>query len=61
VLPREDRDFDEVRGKLERDLGERVSETRMRELYEKMLKEATIDVRDPSVREAFEQRRPRPK
>ena len=61
VLPREERDFDEVRGKLERDLGERVSETRMRELYEKMLQQATIDVRDPSLREAFEQRRPRPK
>jgi len=54
VLPAEPRDFDEVRGELERDLRVRVSEDAMRELYEKMYRQANIDVRDPTIRAAFE-------
>jgi hypothetical protein len=61
VLPREERDFEAVRGELERAVRDRVSEARMRELFDKLFKDATIDVRDPSLREAVEQRRPRPK
>ncbi|MEK7730785.1 MAG: peptidyl-prolyl cis-trans isomerase [Planctomycetota bacterium] len=54
MLPSEPRDFDQVRGELERDLRDRVSEAAMRELYEKLFHQANIDVRDPTVRPAFE-------
>lgn len=54
VLTAEQRDFDEVRGELERNLRMRVSEAAMRELYDKLFQKATIDVRDPAVRQAFE-------
>ena len=56
VLPAEPRDFDQVRGELERDLRDRVSEAAMRELYEKLFQQANIDVRDPAVRPAFERK-----
>jgi len=56
VLPSEPRDFDQVRGELERDLRDRVSEAAMRELYEKLFQQANIDVRDPAVRPAFERK-----
>lgn len=56
VLPSEPRNFDQVRGELERDLRDRVSEAAMRELHEKLFQQATIDVRDPAVRPAFERK-----
>jgi parvulin-like peptidyl-prolyl isomerase len=56
VLPSEPRDFDQVRGELERDLRDRVSEAAMRELYEKLFQQANIDVRDPAVRPAFDRK-----
>lgn len=59
ALPAEQRDFDEVRGEMERDLRVRVSEAAMRELYEKLFQQARIDVRDPSIRPAFERKRGR--
>jgi len=59
VLPSEPCDFDQVRGELERDVRNRVSEAAMRELYEKLFQQANIDVRDPAVRPAFERKRGR--
>jgi len=59
VLPSEQRDFDQVRGELERDLRIRVSEVAMRELYEKLFQQANIEVRDPAIRPAFERMRGR--
>jgi hypothetical protein len=56
LLPAEQRDFDEVRGELERDLRVRVSEAAMRELHDKLFRKATIDVRDPAIRPAFERK-----
>jgi len=56
VLPAEPRDFDKVRGELERELHDRVSDAAMRELYEKLFQQANIDVRDPAVRPAFERK-----
>ena len=56
-LPAETRDFTEVRGELERRLREREAELKMRELYETLLRDAEVDVRDPVLREAFERRR----
>lgn len=56
VLPAEQRDFDEVRGELARDLRVRMSETAMRELHDKLFRQATIDVRDPAIRPAFERK-----
>jgi len=54
LLPSEPRDFDQIRGELERDLRNRLSEAAMRELYEKLYRQANIDVRDPALRPAFE-------
>jgi len=53
-LPSEQRDFDQLRGELERALRDRVSEAAMRELYEKLYQQAKVDVTDPVVRPAFE-------
>lgn len=56
LLPSELRDFDQVRGELERDLRGRVSEAAMRDLHEKLFRQANIDVRDPVLRPAFERK-----
>ncbi len=60
-LPAEPRDFEQVRGELERDLRLRVSETAMRVLHERQMKDAVIEVRDPVLREDYERRHRRPK
>ncbi len=59
LLPAEPRDFNDVRGELERDLRVRVSEAAMRELYDKLFRQATIDVRDPAFRSEFERKQER--
>lgn len=56
ILPAESHDFDDVRSDLERRLTERLVETQMRELYEELLGNASIEIRDPTLRVQFEQR-----
>ena len=56
VLPAESKDFEQVRPDLQRGVRSRLAESRMRDLHEKLMLEATIEIRDPSLREAFEAR-----
>ena len=59
VLPAETRDFQAIRGDLERRRRERLTEARMRELYEELLRESSVVINDPALRAQFEQRRPK--
>jgi len=47
VLPGEDRGFDRMRAALEQSLRERVTEPAMLELFEKLVRDATIEIHDP--------------
>jgi foldase protein PrsA len=58
ILPAQSVSFEEVRDDLERRLGERVAEERMRGLYEDLLKNASIVIHDPALEEQFEARHP---
>lgn len=54
VIPAGDVDLEQVRGELEHRLGERLIEPAMREIYERLFREATIKIHDPVLKEAFD-------
>jgi foldase protein PrsA len=60
VLPPENPDFGSVRERLQRSLHERVTDPQMFALFERLFKEAAIQVHDSELREGFEQRHPEP-
>ncbi|MGB2987046.1 MAG: peptidylprolyl isomerase [Phycisphaerae bacterium] len=58
LLPPENRDFEQVRGELERTLRERVTDPAMFQLFEKLFQQATIQIHDPVLKEAFDKKHP---
>jgi foldase protein PrsA len=54
VIPAEDVDFEQVRGEVERKLRYRLTEPAMQRLYERLFREANIDIHDPVLKKAFE-------
>ena len=55
-LPPSYPDFEAVRADLEDRLRERLTEPAMHELYEKLIREANIEISDPAFRAAFDRR-----
>ncbi len=54
----EDRDFAEVRPVLQRRVRDRRADPAMERLYERLFREASIEIHDPVLREAFERKHP---
>ncbi len=54
----EDRDFAQVRPMLKRRVRERRADPAMGRLYERLFREASIEIHDPVLREAFERKHP---
>lgn len=57
ILPAERHDLAAVQGKLERSLSERETEPAMFALFEKLFREATIEIHDPVLAEMFSRNR----
>lgn len=57
-IPAEERDFRQLRESLKRSLQERMGDEAMFELYEKLFRDATIDVLDPALKRAFDNKYP---
>lgn len=55
-IPAQQPDFSVVREELTRSLRDRLTESRMRELYEQTLIAAAVEVQDPVLRAAYERR-----
>lgn len=53
-IPHQQKNFQQVRGELEKRLRDRITESAIFEQYEKIFKDATIEIYDPMLREAFE-------
>lgn len=53
ILPAEQREFEQVRAELEQSVRRRVAAPAMYELFEKLFREATIEIHDPVLAEAF--------
>lgn len=53
-IPPQQKNFQQVRDELETRLRNRITESEMFEHYEKIFKDATIEIYDPVLREAFE-------
>jgi len=53
LIPAEVREFDDVKGVLRSRLVVRMSEAKMRTLYEKLFREASVQIADPVLRDAF--------
>ncbi len=58
VVPPLSEDFEQVREGLTRSYFARITEPRMFELFEKLFRDATIEVHDPLLRVEFEKRHP---
>lgn len=58
VVPREEVEYDDVRRKLRARLRGELAEPKMRQLYEKLFQEASIEIMDPILRETFERNYP---
>lgn len=56
LLPPQTIAFEEVRMELERSLRERLADAAMFGVFEKLFREATIEVQDPWLRAAFEKK-----
>ena len=57
ILPREDIDFELLRGELERTLRDRRADQAMVEVFEKLFREASIEIGDPVLGAAFDRKR----
>lgn len=55
-IPAENPDFQSVRDQLSVGVRERLADQRMRELYEKLLGQAAVDIHDPALRAAYQRR-----
>jgi foldase protein PrsA len=58
AMPAEDPGLDRVRDALERRLRERTSEPAMQALYERLFRDAVIEIHDPVLRRAFDRTHP---
>ena len=57
ILPKEDVDFEQVRGELERTLRVRGADRAMIEVFEKLFREASIEISDPALEAALNRKR----
>lgn len=57
IIPADQRGLDAVRSELEPQLRGRVAEEKMQDLFSRLMREASIDISDPNIREAFTIRR----
>jgi len=58
VFPADETPLEQTRDEVERSVRERMTEPAMYELFEKLFRSATIDIRDPVLRAAFERKHP---
>lgn len=58
ILEPQDVEYAAVRSELEGSLRERVSDAQMQQLHERLFRSAVIDIQDPTLRAAFENRYP---
>ncbi len=58
MLPARQVPFQEVRDEVRQSLSDRLAEPKQYELFEKLFREATIDIYDPVLRAAFDRRHP---
>lgn len=56
IIPADDRPLEVVRGELETQLRARLAEVKMHELFLRLMREATIEIRNPNVRDAYQKR-----
>lgn len=58
VLPAADVTLADVRDELDRRLRSRLAEPGVRDLYERLFREATLEIHDPALREVFDRKHP---
>lgn len=58
IVPQEEIEFDDVRRELGAKLRGELADPKMRQLYEKLFQEASIEIMDPILRETFEKNYP---